>query len=331
MAIGVGRRQFIFVVGGASLAWPLGAHAQSATTPVIGSLGAGFAVPSAHFVDSFRQGLNEAGFVEGRNVAIEFRWAEGQYDRLPALATDLVGRQVAVILATGGTAAALAAKAVTSTTPIVFVGGGDPVRDGLVRSLNSPGGNVTGINQFASVLIAKRLELLHEMVPKVTSIGVLTNPSNPNAEPELKELQAAATASGCILLVANATAERDFDAAFQNIVAQGAGALIVSTDTLFLSRRVQVVSLAANYALPASYTVREYSEAGGLMSYGANRSDLWRQAGAYAARILKGEKPADLPVMQPTMFELVINLKTAKALGVAVPQTLLVAADEVIE
>src|SRR3984885_1910995 len=329
---GMRRREFLSILlGGAAAAWPFAAHAQQQAMPVIGCLGAGFAVPSAHLVGAFRQSLNEAGFAEGRNVAIEFRWAEGQYDRLPALAADLVARRAAVIVTMGGTVSALAARAAAPTTPIVFVGGGDPVRDGLVRSLNSPGGNVTGINQFASVLIAKRLELLHEMVPKVTSIGVLTNPSNPNAEPELKELQAAATASGCILLVANATAERDFDAAFQNIVAQGAGALIVSTDTLFLSRRVQVVSLAANYALPASYTVREYSEAGGLMSYGANRSDLWRQAGAYAARILKGEKPADLPVMQPTMFELVINLKTAKALGVAVPQTLLVAADEVIE
>ena len=328
------RREFITLLAGAavpSLLWPLAALAQQVGMPVVGYLSAGLAVPSEHLVAAFRQSLNEAGFAEGRNVAIEYRWAEGQYDRLPAMAADLVSRRVAVIITTGGTVSALAAKAATSTIPIVFVGGGDPVKDGLVKSLNSPGGNITGINQFASVLIAKRLELLREIVPKVTAIGVLANPSNPNAEPELKDLQAAAAASGCILHVASATAERDLDRAFQTIVARGAGALIVATDALFLNRRALVVSLASQYALPTSYTVREYPEAGGLMSYGANRSSLWHQAGAYAARILKGEKPADLPVVQPTKFELVVNLKAAKAIGLTIQETFLLRADQVIE
>ncbi len=324
------RRDFIALVGSAA-AWPMVARAQQSAIPIIGCLGAGLAAPSAGFVAAFRQGLSEAGFSEGRNVAIEFRWAEGQYDKLPALAADLVGSRAAVIVATGGTVSALAAKAATPVTPIVFVGGGDPVRDGLVRSLSNPGGNVTGINQFSSELIAKRLELLREMVPKVTTIGVLTNPNNPNTDLEMKELKVAAIASGCTLHVASAAAERDFDWAFQTIVAQRAGALIVATDSLFVNRRDQVVSLAAHYALPASYTLREYPEAGGLMSYGADRANLWHQAGAYAARILKGEKPSDLPVMQPTKFELVINLKTAKALGIAVSPTILALADEVIE
>jgi putative tryptophan/tyrosine transport system substrate-binding protein len=325
------RRDILGALGGAAAAWPFAANAQQQAMPVIGCLGAGFAVPSAHLVGAFRQSLNEAGFAEGRNVAIEFRWAEGQYDRLPALAADLVARRAAVIVTMGGTVSALAAKAEAPTTPIVFVGGGDPVQDGLVRSLNSPGGYITGINQFASVLIAKRLELLREMVPKVMAIGLLINPTNPNAELELKELQTAATATGCILHLAPATSERDFDRAFQANAAAKVGALIVATDSLFLSRRAQVVALAEHYALPASYTVREYPEAGGLMSYGADRANLWHQAGAYAARILKGEKPSDLPVMQPTKFELVINLKTAEALNLSIPPTLLARVDEVIE
>jgi putative tryptophan/tyrosine transport system substrate-binding protein len=325
------RRDFLGVLSGVAAAWPFTAHAQPQAMPMIGCLGAGFAVPSAHLIAAFRQSLNEAGFTEGRNVTIEFRWAEGQYDLLPALAADLVARGAAVIVTMGGTVSALAARAAAPTTPIVFVGGGDPVQDGLVRSLNSPGGNITGINQFASVLIAKRLELLLEIVPTVSTIGIIMNPTNPNAELELKELQIAATASRCVLHLATATSEPDFDGAFQTIVAEQVGALIVATDSLFLSRRAQVVALAAHYALPASYTVREYAEAGGLMSYGADRANLWHQAGAYAARILKGEKPSDLPVMQPTKFELVINLKTAKALKLDIPPMLLARADEVIE
>jgi putative ABC transport system substrate-binding protein len=301
--------------------------------PIVGFLGAASPDQPAIIRNlvGFREGLSEAGQVDGQNVAIEYRWAEGQYDRLPALAADLVARKVNVVIAGGGTVTARAAQAATSTIPIVFMGGGDPVKDGLIKSLNHPGGNITGVNQFASELIAKRLELLREMVPKVAAIGTLTNPTNPNSEPELRDLQAAATALGCVMYVASATTEREIEAALERIVAHRAGALVVGTDALFVSRRAQVTSLAARHVRPASYTIKEYTEAGGLMSYGANRADLWRQVGVYAGRILKGESAADLPVLQPTKFELVINLKTAKALGLTVPQSLLARADEIIE
>jgi putative ABC transport system substrate-binding protein len=325
------RRDFISLLGGVA-AWPLSARAQQGERmPVIGFLNAASAGAVENFVASFQKGLSETGYFEGRNVAIEYRFAEGQYDRLPALASELVARRVNIVIAGGGTVAARAAKAASSTIPIVFMGGGDPVEDGLIKSLNHPGGNVTGVNQFASLLIAKRLELLREMAPKIAEIGVLTNPTNPNSKPELKDLQVAATALGCIVHVANATTEREIEPAFERLMAQGARALVIGTDALFVSRRVQVVSLVARHAFPASYTIREYTEAGGLMSYGANRADLWRQVGVYAGRILKGESAADLPVLQPTKFELVINLKTAKALGLEVPPTLLARADEVIE
>ena len=323
------RRAFITLLGGAA-AWQLAARAQQAM-PVIGFLSAASASTVGISVANFQKGLSETGYFEGRNVAVVYRWAEGRYDRLPALASELVAHNVNVIIAGGGTVAAQAAKAASSTIPIVFMGGGDPIEDGLIKSLNHPGGNVTGVNQFASVLIAKRLELLREMVPKIAAIGVLTNSTNPNSKPELKDLQVAATALGCAVHVASATTEREIEPALEQVIAQGAGALVIGTDALFVSRRVQVVSLVARHALPASYTIREYTEAGGLMSYGANRADLWRQVGVYAGRILKGESAANLPVLQPTKFELVINLKTARALGLEVPPTLLARADEVIE
>ena len=323
------RRAFITLLGGAA-AWQLAARAQQAM-PVIGFLSAASASTVGISVANFQKGLSETGYFEGRNVAVVYRWAEGRYDRLPALASELVAHNVNVIIAGGGTVAAQAAKAASSTIPIVFMGGGDPIEDGLIKSLNHPGGNVTGVNQFASVLIAKRLELLREMVPKIAAIGVLTNSTNPNSKPELKDLQVAATALGCAVHVASATTEREIEPALEQVIAHGAGALVIGTDALFVSRRVQVVSLAARHALPASYTIREYTEAGGLMSYGANRADLWRQVGVYAGRILKGESAANLPVLQPTKFELVINLKTARALGLTIPETLLATADEVIQ
>ncbi len=300
--------------------------------PVIGFLNGASSETFAHLAAAFRQGLSEAGYVEGRNVAIEYRWAEGEYDRLPALAAELVRRQVAVIAAGGGVAAALAAKAATTTIPIVFSGGGgDPVKLGLVASLNRPGGNVTGVSILTAALGAKRLGLLRELLPSATLIAVLINPTNPNSEIQLKDIEEAARTVGQQIFILYASNERDFDAAFAIIVERRAGALVVGADPYFNSRRDQLAGLAARHAIPAMYEQREFAVAGGLASYGTSLTDSFRQVGDYAGRILKGEKPADLPVMQPTRFELVINLKTATALRLTVPPTLLARADEVIE
>jgi putative ABC transport system substrate-binding protein len=297
--------------------------------PVIGFLRSTSPTDATHLVTAFRDGLKETGFVEGQNVAIEYRYAEGRNDRLPALVADLIDRRVAVIV--GNNPAAFAAKTATSTVPIVFAYGGDPVKDGLVASLNRPGGNVTGVVFIQGVLGAKRLELLRQIVPKATTIAVLVNPNNPEAVSERSDVQAAALAIGQQLLVLDVSSDRDIETAFATFVQRGAGALLVGSGAFFFSHREQVVALAARHALPASYAQREPVVAGGLMSYGSSLTDAYRQAGIYAGRVLKGEKPADLPIMRSTKFEMVINLKTAKTLGLTVPQSLLVAADEVIE
>jgi putative ABC transport system substrate-binding protein len=321
------RREFVTLLGGAAAAWPLAASAQQPAMPVIGFLSSRSPGESTSVVAAFRQGLKEAGYTEGQNVHIAFRWAEGQYEQLQPLAGELVQSQVAVILAAGGTVTGLAAKAATSTIPIVSIGS-DPDRVGLVASLSRPGGNVTGISLLSWSLSAKRLELLRELVPTAALIAVLINPKAPSAEIESQEIQTAARTIGQQIHILNASSESDIDAAFTSLVQQRARALLISGDAFFNSRRNQLVALAARHAVPTIYS---FSAAGGLISYAASIPDAYRQAAIYVARILKGEKPADLPVMQPTKFDLVLNLKAAKALGLTIPPGVLAIADEVIE
>jgi putative tryptophan/tyrosine transport system substrate-binding protein len=326
------RRNFIKGIVGSAATWPLVAGAQQPSMPVIGWLGARSPKESASVVAAFHKGLNEAGYVEGRNVAVEYRWAELHYDRLPALATDLVACHVSVIAATGGGASLLAAKAATATIPIVFVAGDlDPVNSGLVSSLNRPGGNITGVMLLLTVLGAKRLAVLHELVPNAGAVGVLINPANPSAAAETKDLQGAARALGMELHILSASTDGDLNAAFATFVQQRVGALLIGNNSFFISRREQIVAMAAQHAIPTMYFVREFAAAGGLISYGTSNADAYRLVGVYVGRILKGEKPSELPIQQPTKFELVINLKTAKALGLTVQDKLLALADEVIE
>jgi putative ABC transport system substrate-binding protein len=325
------RRQFIALLGGTALVWPLAARAQQPALPVVGFLGSGFPQSDAFRLAAVRQGLTEAGYVEGRNVAFEYRWAEDKYERLPALAAELVRREVAVMIAIGGGNSALAAKASTATIPVVFATGGDPIDLGLVASLNRPGGNVTGVNFLVETLVAKQFEVLHQTVPKTPLIGFLANPTSTISEAETKNVLAAAQSLGQKLLVVNAHTDGGLDAAFVMLAQQHAGALMVLGDAFFLSHRDKLVELAARQSMPTVYNLREYAVAGGLMSYGTSITDAHHIAGLYAGRILKGEKPADLPVQQSTKVELVINLKTAKALGLTIPVPLLGRADEVIE
>ena len=324
------RRHFITLIGGVAAWWPFAARAQQAAMPVIGFLHGASSEGYKPMVASFRQGLKEAGYIDGQNVGIEFRWADGHYDRLPAMAADLVRRQVAVIV-TGGTPAAIVAKAATSTIPTVIIVGGDPVRLGLVESFNRPGGNLTGLAVLTVELEAKKLELLHELLPAATAIALLVNPTTVLTESETKVVQDAARSFGLQLHVLNASTESQIDAAFEALVELRATALIVGVDTFLNNSRSQIVALAARYAVPAVYGVRDFVTAGGLMSYGTDLVEMYGQSGTYAGKILKGARPADLPIQQVTKVALVINLKTAKALGLTFPTTLLGRADEVIE
>jgi putative ABC transport system substrate-binding protein len=328
----VRRREFIALAGGgAALSWPLAARAQQKTTPVIGFLSSSSPGPNAANMAAFRQGLSETGYIEGQNLAIEYRWAEFRYDQLPGLAADLAGRPVDVIVTQGGIPPIQAAKSATSTIPIVFVVGVDPVALGLVASFARPGGNLTGISMLTAELNPKRLELLSELVPQAGVIALLVNPNNPRAERLIADMQEAARTKRVQLPILKAGTETEIDAAFASLVEPHAGALVVGNDPFFNSRREQLVALASRHAVPAIYEWREFAVAGGLISYGTSLTSVYRQSGIYTGKILKGAKPADLPVQQPTTFELVINLKTAQALGLTVPQSLLARADEVIE
>ena len=325
------RRDFIKGIVGATTAWPLTALAQQSKNPLIGYLNAGSAATTAHLLTVFRQSLAEAGYVEGRNVAIEYRFAEGRYDRLPAMASELVRREVNVIVAAGGTAPALAAKAATATIPIVFSVTDDPVALGLVVSFARPGGNATGINFPLAELAAKQLGLLHELVPAARRIGLLVNPKNSPSEAVTKDVMVAASAAGIEISVVEADSSRAIETAFATLVHNRAEALLIGTDPFLFNRRVQLATLAARHAIPAAFTAREFPEVGGLMSYGTSITEVFRQVGAYVGRILKGVKPADLPVLRSATFEFVINMSTANALGLGIPPTLLSRADEVIE
>jgi putative ABC transport system substrate-binding protein len=325
------RRDFITLLGGAVAAWPITAQTQQATVPVIGFIGTELPEPYADRLRAFHQGLKETGFVEGQNVAVQYRWAQSQYDRLPELAADLVRQQVAVIAVTGGEPAPQSAAAATRTIPIVFTAAGDPVKGGLVTSLNRPGGNATGITIFGSDAVAKRMQLMHEVMPHATAIVFLMNPNNPNADAELRAAQAAARSLGIDILVQRAGSEREIDVAFATMSQQQASALVAAADTFFYSRREQLFSLTARNRIAAIYHTPAFARDGGLIGYGNSLTDMYRLVGVYVGRILKGEKPADLPVVQSSKFDLVINLKTAKTLGLTVPFGLLNAADEVIE
>jgi putative ABC transport system substrate-binding protein len=324
------RRQFLTLLSGTAAAWPLAARAEQPTLPIVGYVHADSPQTVLGLLGAFREGLGETGYVEGQNVAIEYRWAENDLSRIPELVADLVRRRVAVIATPGSSAAALAAKAATSTIPIVFSLGLDPVQLGLVASLSRPGGNITGVNSMSNELVAKRLGLLHELLPTATRFAVLVNPKNPTTESLKKDVEVAAAAIGPQIEFFTASTGVDIDTAFASLV-QRADALLVHPDNLFINRRIQLTTLAARHAVPAIYPLRPDAEAGGLMSYGTKLADAHRQAGVYTGRILKGAKPADLPVVQPTKFEFVINLQTAKTIGLTVPPTLLARADEVIE